>query len=225
MQALEGIGDSAFAEVGLSGNRRVGGIQPPCCVVEEIEQEDMQDLQAAGADGAAMFAGFVRLPVKVPRAVPELESHLLRHWGELDWFCGALSPDRKFSIGLLRHNRQARQDPLGECRHRCASSVEPRRPWGGQQDAVPHKQVGLAFLPEIHKIGGVSANHCVSPTKGPAAPLTGRRWHVYGSTMQSLLGICRRWCGRLLACHISPSQVETDCRSALYAVSDTRPVP
>src|SRR3954451_17186919 len=35
----------------------------------------------------------------------------------------------------------------------CASSVEPRRPCGGRQDAVPLKQVGLAFLPEIHKIG------------------------------------------------------------------------
>src|SRR3954447_21089057 len=165
MQALEGIGDSAFAEVGLAGNRRIGGIQPPCCIVEEIEQEGMQYLQAAGADGAAMFAGFVSLPVKVSRAVPELESHLLRHWGELDWFCGALSPDRKFSIRLLRHNWQARQDPLGEYGHRCASSVEPRRPLREATGRSSPKQVGLAFLPEIHKIGVTSSNLCVSSTK------------------------------------------------------------
>src|SRR4051812_30196303 len=63
----EGIGDAAFAKVGLAGNRRIGGIQPACCVVEEIEQEDMQDLQAAVTDGAAMFAGDVCLAVKIPR--------------------------------------------------------------------------------------------------------------------------------------------------------------
>ena len=73
VQALEGIGDRAFAEVGLAGNRRVGGVQPPGCVVEEIEQEDVEHLQAAGADGAAMHAWLVGLPVKIPSAVPELE--------------------------------------------------------------------------------------------------------------------------------------------------------
>src|SRR3954470_11938158 len=78
LQALEGIGDGAFAEIGLAGDRRVGGIQPPGCVVEEIEKEDVENLQAARADGAAMHAWLVGLPVKIPGAVPEFERLLLR---------------------------------------------------------------------------------------------------------------------------------------------------
>src|SRR4051794_18466075 len=101
MQALERLGDSAFAEVGLSGDRRIRGIQPAGRVVEEIEQENMQDLQGGGADGAAMLSRLVGLPIKVPCAVPELKGRLLRQRGELDRFCGALSPDRKGSIRLL----------------------------------------------------------------------------------------------------------------------------
>src|SRR4051812_41197202 len=73
MQALERLGDSAFAEVGLSGDRRIRGIQPAGRVVEEIEQENMQDLQGGGADGAAMLSRLVGLPIKVPCAVPELK--------------------------------------------------------------------------------------------------------------------------------------------------------
>src|SRR3954454_7065701 len=118
MQALQRIGDSAFAEVGLAGDRRIGRIQPPGIVVEEIEQEDMQDLQGGGADGPAMHAWLVGLPIKVPRAVPELKRRLLWQWCELDRLRGALSPDRKGSMCLLGYHRQARQDLLEGYGHR-----------------------------------------------------------------------------------------------------------
>src|SRR3954464_5175680 len=66
MQAFEGIAGGAFAEVGFAAAPRIGGFQPPGFVVEKIEQEDMQDLQAAWADGAAMHAWLVGLSVKFP---------------------------------------------------------------------------------------------------------------------------------------------------------------
>ena len=77
MQALEAVSDRAFAEVGLAGNRRVGGVKPAGFIVEEIEQEDMQDLQAAGADGAAMHAWLVGLPVKFPARCQSLTASFL----------------------------------------------------------------------------------------------------------------------------------------------------
>jgi len=69
-------------------------------------------------NGATMLARLMGLPVKIPCTVPERKRLLSRHRSELDRFSGALSPDRKGSICLLGHRRQARQDPLEVCGHR-----------------------------------------------------------------------------------------------------------
>src|SRR4051794_21872024 len=174
VQPLEGIGDSAFAEIGLPGNCRIGRIQSAGRVVEEIKQEDMQDLQAAGADGAPVHAWLVGLPVKIPGAVPELESHLLRHWGELDWFCGALSPDRKFSIRLLGHNRQARQDLLGECGHRvCVLGLSRGALEAGDGTQFPASKWDLLFCQRYTRLEFSRTNLGISDYEFLRRPLPG----------------------------------------------------
>src|SRR3954447_2261240 len=164
VQALEGIGDSSFANIGLAGDRRVGGIKPPGFVVEEIKQEDMENLQAAGADGAAMHAWLMGLPVKFPGAVPEQNRLFPGQRGELDRFCAALTPHRKRSIRNLRLTRQTRQDPLGECRHElscprfCRGALE-----ASDRSQFPASKWDLLFCRRYTRLG-LPAPICISPT-------------------------------------------------------------
>src|SRR3954453_11842030 len=69
----------------------------------------------------------------------------------------------------------------------CASSVEPRRPLREATGRSSPQASGTCFFAGDTQDWGYQLNLYVSSAKGPAAPLIGRRWHVYGSTMQSLL--------------------------------------
>src|SRR3954451_18239171 len=87
----------------------------------------------------------------------------------------------------------------------------------------PRKQVGTCFFAGDTQDWGSQAPICVSSTKGPAAPLIGRRWHVYGSGSAIAPWHLPQIARQVASLSLSRSQVETDCHRVLPAVSDTRP--
>ena len=87
-------GDRAHADAGLGRDRRVGRVQAPGAVVQEVEDQRVQDLQRGVADGATVVTRLVGAAVEVTGPVPKLDRGLLGQWHEPDGVGDGAAPDR-----------------------------------------------------------------------------------------------------------------------------------
>src|SRR3954452_490338 len=99
------------------------------------------------ADGAAVAALLLGLPVELLGIAPQAHGGLLRQGCELDGLGRAAGPDRMWGVGLLCQGQQARQKSLVGYGHGRASSVGPRAAVRGTRKAKhPRGKTGLAFF-------------------------------------------------------------------------------